>query len=80
MGAGEDAIIELLSYIQKMPKGSLCIIEEIELGIHPEALAALAEVIQEIAEKKEIHIQVLLLTACQDKPVFFYNASEKKVK
>lgn len=54
MGAGEDAIIELLSYIQKMPKGSLCIIEEIELGIHPEALAALAEVIQEIAEKKEI--------------------------
>ena len=54
MGAGEDAIIELLSYIQKMPKGSLCVIEEIELGIHPEALSGLAEVIQEIAVNNEI--------------------------
>lgn len=54
MGAGEDAIIEMLSYIQAMPKESLCIIEEIELGIHPEALTRLAKVIQEISSKKKM--------------------------
>ncbi|MBQ9414507.1 MAG: AAA family ATPase, partial [Clostridia bacterium] len=54
MGAGEDAIMILLSYIQSMPDNSLCIIEEIELGIHPAALSKLAEVIQEIALNKKM--------------------------
>ena len=54
MGAGEDAIIDLLSCIQSMPKESLCVIEEIELGIYPEALARLAQVIQRIAFKKKM--------------------------
>ena len=54
MGAGEDAIIELLSDLQIMPEKSLCVIEEIELGIHPVALSKLAEVIQRIALKKKM--------------------------
>lgn len=54
MGAGEDAIIDLLSCLQSMPKESLCVIEEIELGIYPEALARLAQVIQRIAFKKKM--------------------------
>lgn len=54
MGAGEDVIIELLGCMQNMPKHSLCVIEEIELGIHPEALVRLAEVIQRIAKDKQM--------------------------
>lgn len=54
MGAGEDAIIDLLSYLQGMPEESLCVIEEIELGIYPEALVKLAQVIQKIALKKKM--------------------------
>ena len=58
MGAGEDAIIELLSNLQNMPNESLCVIEEIELGIHPEALSELAKVIQCIAWKKKIQFVI----------------------
>lgn len=54
MGAGEDVVIELLGCIQKLPKQALCVIEEIELGIHPEAQAKLAEVLQEIAKEKQV--------------------------
>lgn len=54
MGAGEDVLINLLSLIQSMPDNSLCVIEEIELGIHPEALGKLAEVLQAIAMEKRM--------------------------
>lgn len=54
MGAGEDVVIDLLRRIQEMPKGSLCVIEEIELGIHPGAQARLAEVLQEIVAEKDM--------------------------
>lgn len=54
MGAGEDIIIELLYDIQELPDNSLCVIEEIEMCIHPEALSRLAEVLKEIAKKRQI--------------------------
>lgn len=54
MGAGEDIIIELLAILQNMPPHSLVVIEEIEIGIHPEALRELAKIIQEISGKKNI--------------------------
>ncbi len=58
MGAGEDAIIEILVCIQKLPEKSLCVIEEIELGIHPEALRRLANVLQDIAKNKKIQFVI----------------------
>lgn len=56
MGAGEDVIIELLSIIQDMPDNSLLIIEEIEIGIYPAALAKLSRVLLEIACRKRMQI------------------------
>lgn len=56
MGAGEDTLIELLYYLQEAPEGSLIVIEEIELALHPEAQEKLAEEIQKIAWKKKFQI------------------------
>ena len=56
MGAGEDTLISLLYFLQKAPGGSLIVIEEIELGLHPSAQKRLAEVILEIALDKKLQI------------------------
>lgn len=58
MGAGEDIVIELLHLLQEIPKGSLVAIEEIDLGLHPNALVNLAKVLQDIISKKKIQIIV----------------------
>ena len=54
MGTGEDVIIKLLTTIQEMPNNSLCVIEEIEMGIHPAALRKLAQVLVKISGKRRI--------------------------
>lgn len=64
MGAGEDVLIELLGAIQTLPDNSLCIIEEIELGLHPEALRNLAKILLEISEKRRI--QLIISTHSRD--------------
>ncbi len=56
MGAGEDILFDLIGSIVAMPKGSLVVIEEIEVGIHAGALTALAEVLLEIAWVKKLQI------------------------
>lgn len=58
MGAGEDVVIELLFVLQQAPKGSLIVIEEIELGLHPAAAARLALHLQVIALEK--HFQLVI--------------------
>lgn len=58
MGAGEDVLIDLLYVLQECPSGSLIVIEEIELGLHPEALVRLAEHLQEIILEKKIQVIV----------------------
>jgi energy-coupling factor transporter ATP-binding protein EcfA2 len=58
MGAGEDALIDLLYLLQESPEGAIVIIEEIEVGFHPEALIRLAKTLQEIILKKKIQIIV----------------------
>jgi len=58
MGSGEDILIELLSLIQDSPDGSLIVIEEIEFGLHPEALEKLAEVIIKIALARKIQFVI----------------------
>jgi hypothetical protein len=64
MGAGEDVLIDLLGIFQSVPNGSLVIIEEIELGLHPQALSRLALHIQEIIALKQL--QVIVSTHSRD--------------
>ena len=48
MGAGENAMISILSRLQVMPVGGLLIIEEIEHGLHPEAQRHLVRALTEV--------------------------------
>lgn len=56
MGIGEKIICYILSVLQDIDEQSLIVIDEIEMGLHPEALSALAEVMQEIALNKKLQI------------------------
>ena len=56
MGAGEDTLIEMLYHLQEAPAGSLIVIEEAELGLHPAAQRKFAEELQEIAWKKKFQV------------------------
>lgn len=58
MGAGEDVLLELLYYLQVSPKGSLIVIEEIELGLHPEAQKKFAQELIKIIGKKQLQVIV----------------------
>ena len=56
MGGGEACIIGILHLIQRMPRGGLIVIEEIEAGLHPEAQAKLAEVLIKLCLQKQLQI------------------------
>lgn len=56
MGTGESAILAILSALQDAPAGSLVLIEEVEMGIHAEALGSLAAVLVDIARKRQLQI------------------------
>jgi energy-coupling factor transporter ATP-binding protein EcfA2 len=56
MGTGESAILAILSALQEAPIGSLVLIEEIEMGIHTEALGSLAEVLVDVARRRQLQI------------------------
>ncbi|WP_157361088.1 ATP-dependent nuclease [Arthrobacter sp. EPSL27] len=56
MGTGESALLAILSALQEAPTGSLVLVEEIEMGIHAEALDALASVLVEVAKKRNLQI------------------------
>lgn len=56
MGAGEDILTELFLQLQETPDGSLIVVEEIEIGLHPRALTLLAAEIQEICFEKKLQI------------------------
>lgn len=56
MGGGEACIIGLLHLLQRMPRGGLIVIEEIEAGLHPEAQAKLAEVLIQLCLQKQLQI------------------------
>lgn len=58
MGIGEKIICYLLAELQNIDNNSLIIIDEIEMGLHPEALSELAQVMQEIALQKKLQIFV----------------------
>jgi len=48
MGAGEEVAIALISRISSLPSGSLVLIEEIELGLHPRAQKELIQTLMKI--------------------------------
>jgi len=60
MGAGENALFEMLSIVLSLPKGMLLIIDEIELGLHEEAQIKLIRVLKELCVSR--HIQVICTT------------------
>lgn len=56
MGSGEDILIDFLHLLQESPDHSLIIVEEIEMGLHPEALIRLANHLQEIIHEKKLQV------------------------
>ena len=56
MGIGEKIICYILSVLQEIDPQSIIAIDEIEMGLHPEALSILAEVLQKIALNKQLQI------------------------
>lgn len=58
MGAGEDILLYLLYYLQVSPAGSLIVIEEIELGLHPEAQKKFAQELIKIIGEKQFQVIV----------------------
>lgn len=56
MGAGEEVAITLISRISNLPSGSLVLIEEIELGLHPKAQQSLIESLMKIVKVKKLQL------------------------
>lgn len=56
MGSGESSVIVLLSRLQAAEVGGLIVIEEIELGLHAEAQARLAQVLMKHCIAKRLQI------------------------
>lgn len=56
MGSGESCMIALLHALQSAPRGSLIVVEEIELGLHPQAQKRLAEVLISVSLEKRLQI------------------------
>lgn len=55
-GAGESSIIKMILGIEKASNQSLILIEEIENGLHPLAVARLVDYLIEVAERKRIQV------------------------
>ncbi len=60
MGAGEDALFQLVSTLLDCPDGTLMVIDEIELGLHEEAQSRLIMELKRICLDK--HSQVICTT------------------
>jgi predicted ATPase len=60
MGAGENALFEIFSTIYATPRGTLLIIDEIELGLHENAQKRLIDELKKVCLDR--HIQVICTT------------------
>lgn len=56
MGAGENAVLQLLCEILSAGNGALIVIDEIELGLHVQAQRELMEILKELCLKKNTQI------------------------
>ena len=64
MGAGENALFEIFSAIYSCDKGSLLVLDEIELGLHAEAQHRLIKRLKEVCY--DTHTQVICTTHSRD--------------
>ncbi len=60
MGAGENAVFDIITTILAAPKGTLFVIDEIELGLHDQAQHRLIQKLKELCLEK--HIQIICTT------------------
>jgi predicted ATPase len=60
MGAGENALFEIFSTVYATPKGTLLVIDEIELGLHEDAQKNLISELKDVCRQR--HIQVICTT------------------
>ena len=60
MGAGENALFEIFSTIYATPRGTLLLIDEIELGLHQDAQKKFIEELKTVCLER--HIQVICTT------------------
>nr|VFK39173.1 MAG: AAA domain-containing protein [Candidatus Kentron sp. TC] len=63
-GAGESSIIRIVTDIERLPKHSLILIEEIENGLHPVATRRLVEYLISAADRRRI--QAIFTTRSDD--------------
>ncbi len=56
MGAGENTLFEVFSFIYGCPKGVMIVIDEIELGLHEEALVRFIKELKEICQEQKFQI------------------------
>lgn len=55
-GAGEEALVSILSSLLSAANGSIIAIEEIEIGLHPKCLSKLIDVMLEIIDQNNLQI------------------------
>jgi len=56
MGAGEASVVTILSRLQVLPTGGLLLVEELELGLHPEAQARLVDTLLRVCRDRRVQI------------------------
>lgn len=56
MGAGENALFEVLSVLHSVSEGALVVIDEIELGLHSEAQKKFMAYLKEVCRKRKVQI------------------------
>lgn len=55
-GAGEASILRMVHGLEQLPNASLVLIEELENGLHPIAVAKMLEYLTDLSERKKIQI------------------------
>jgi predicted ATPase len=56
MGGGESCIIALLHLLQRLPRGGMLVVEEIDAALHSQAQVRLAEVLVQYCLKNQIQV------------------------
>ncbi|MEZ2746044.1 AAA family ATPase [Halopseudomonas bauzanensis] len=56
MGAGENALFEVLSVMHAVSEGALVVIDEIELGLHSEAQKKFVQTLKELCKQRSLQI------------------------
>ncbi len=56
MGAGENALFEMLAMLLSSPKGTLVIVDEIELGLHEEAQVRFIRELKELCLERQLQV------------------------